>query len=156
MASPLAVVTGASSGIGEAFSRQLSGQGFRVLAVARRIDRLKTLEVDTGDRAIGLQQDLASRMRPRSWRGVRRNSEQRTCSSATPDEGSLARSRGWTLGMHRTEVTPLRRTPIEPGAVQNLHNRGLVGRVVTHQPFQRVNSAEPYLDFVVAELLDCC
>src|SRR5688500_7127348 len=58
MASPLAVVTGASSGIGEAFSRQLSGRGFRVLAVARRIDRLKALEVDSGDRVIGLQQDL--------------------------------------------------------------------------------------------------
>jgi uncharacterized protein len=58
MASPLAVVTGASSGIGEAFSRQLSGRGFRVLAVARRIDRLKALEVESGDRVIGLQQDL--------------------------------------------------------------------------------------------------
>lgn len=58
MASALAVVTGASSGIGEAFSRQLSRQGFRVLAVARRIERLRALEVETGGRTIGLQQDL--------------------------------------------------------------------------------------------------
>lgn len=58
MAAPLAVVTGASSGIGEAFSHQLSHQGFRVLAVARRIDRLAALEVSTQGRVIGLQQDL--------------------------------------------------------------------------------------------------
>ncbi|MEX5717826.1 SDR family NAD(P)-dependent oxidoreductase [Geodermatophilus maliterrae] len=58
MAPPLAVVTGASSGIGEAFSRQLSHQGFRVLAVARRIDRLESLEVQTEGRVIGLPQDL--------------------------------------------------------------------------------------------------
>ncbi len=58
MAAPLAVVTGASSGIGEAFSRQLSQEGFRVLAVARRIDRLEALEVEGHGRVIGLQQDL--------------------------------------------------------------------------------------------------
>jgi uncharacterized protein len=58
MGTPLAVVTGASSGIGEAFSRQLSHQGFRVLAVARRIDRLEMLETETDGRVIGFQQDL--------------------------------------------------------------------------------------------------
>jgi NADP-dependent 3-hydroxy acid dehydrogenase YdfG len=58
MATPLAVVTGASSGIGEAFSRQSSRQGFRVLAVARRIDRLEALGVRSHGRVTGLQQDL--------------------------------------------------------------------------------------------------
>jgi short-subunit dehydrogenase len=38
-----AVVTGASSGIGEAFTRLLVDRGFSVLAVARRVDRLKRL-----------------------------------------------------------------------------------------------------------------
>src|SRR6516165_5234147 len=38
-----AVVTGASSGIGLAFARELARRGHRVLAVARRRDRLEAL-----------------------------------------------------------------------------------------------------------------
>ena len=38
-----AVVTGASSGIGQAFARELARRGWKVLAVARRQDRLETL-----------------------------------------------------------------------------------------------------------------
>jgi short-subunit dehydrogenase len=40
-----AVVTGASSGIGEALTRHLTGEGWRVLAVARRRERLEQLGV---------------------------------------------------------------------------------------------------------------
>jgi NADP-dependent 3-hydroxy acid dehydrogenase YdfG len=48
MANRRAVVTGASSGIGEATVRALRGAGWDVVGVARRADRLAALEAETG------------------------------------------------------------------------------------------------------------
>lgn len=43
------IVTGASSGIGEAIARELAGDGCRVMLVARREERLKSLASELGD-----------------------------------------------------------------------------------------------------------
>jgi NAD(P)-dependent dehydrogenase (short-subunit alcohol dehydrogenase family) len=54
----VAVVTGASSGLGARFARVLSAAGARVTAVARRRDRLEELVAELGD-AIAVPCDLA-------------------------------------------------------------------------------------------------
>lgn len=50
--SRLAVVTGASSGIGAATARQLAHAGFEVICVARRTERIEALAAEIGGRAL--------------------------------------------------------------------------------------------------------
>jgi NADP-dependent 3-hydroxy acid dehydrogenase YdfG len=48
----IAVVTGASSGIGAATARQLATEGFEVICAARRVERIQRLADEIGGRAL--------------------------------------------------------------------------------------------------------
>lgn len=57
----VAVITGASSGIGAATARVLHAEGYRVALLARRRDRVETLAAELGDGAIAIQADVTDR-----------------------------------------------------------------------------------------------
>ena len=56
----VAMVTGASEGIGEAISGRLCGLGYRVAMVARRSDKLDRAVADVGEGAFAVPCDLSS------------------------------------------------------------------------------------------------
>ncbi len=80
-----AVVTGASSGIGEATARALAAAGFEVVCAARRLDRCEKLAEEIGGRALRL--DVAD---PESVAAL---------AEAVPDAAVLINNAGGAYGL---------------------------------------------------------
>ena len=93
MTNRVAVVTGASSGIGQASVRALAAAGFQTVAAARRIDRCQQLATEVGGRAVQL--DVTDQDSVRSF------------AAAVGDVDVVVHSAGGALGLDKVEDADL-------------------------------------------------
>jgi short-subunit dehydrogenase len=63
----IAIVTGASSGLGADFSRRLIEKGATVYGIARRKDRLSELASELGSRFVPVAMDITEEIKVRRW-----------------------------------------------------------------------------------------
>ena len=89
MTKRVAVVTGASSGIGEASVRALAAAGFATVAAARRVDRCEQLAAEVGGRALALD--------------VTDDASVAAFATAVGDVDVVVHSAGGALGLDRVE-----------------------------------------------------
>jgi NADP-dependent 3-hydroxy acid dehydrogenase YdfG len=74
----LVLITGASSGFGEAMARKFVQQGHRVIAAARRVQRLQALQTELGQSLLAMQLDVTDKASiaamlhdlPEAWRDI--------------------------------------------------------------------------------------
>jgi 3-hydroxy acid dehydrogenase/malonic semialdehyde reductase len=57
----LVLITGASSGFGEAMARKFVQTGHRVIAAARRMDKLQQLQAELGEALLGVELDVTDK-----------------------------------------------------------------------------------------------
>lgn len=77
LSNKVAIVTGASAGLGAAFSRSLVAKGATVYGLARRADRLHELNSELGDRFIPVVMDVTDRAALFAWVSATFNEQHR-------------------------------------------------------------------------------
>ena len=102
----VAVVTGASSGIGAATARHLANEGFDVVCAARRHERIQRLAAEIGGRAVVLDVTSAESVT--------------ALAAAVPDCALLVNAAGGAIGLEPIAVT-------DPADWQTMYETNVLG-----------------------------
>ncbi|GAA4992425.1 SDR family NAD(P)-dependent oxidoreductase [Kineococcus glutinatus] len=108
----VAVVTGASSGIGAATVRALAAAGFRTVAAARRVERCEELAAEVGGRAVQLD--------------VTDEDSVAALAEAVPDAAVVVHSAGGALGTDRV-------ADLDPDGWRRMYETNVLGVARVHR-----------------------